>query len=268
MKKISKFLFTSLFAVVGIFGMGNVKADEIPAVKLNEKYEFYLKDSTNKLTMEVASGDTSIFETALRKFYEADKTPNGAYYVPLNITVKNGETWNSASDSATLYINIPNYLEAKDKASGTNFEHVYLVRISANGTNSAYSINNRFNNNKIFEVKSKADIQSAIDSATVSGIKPMEGYFSGDFLVANLSDLNPTGTTNYMLVACVYGTQQTTTTTQQTTTTQSKITESTTTTTVENPKTADVGNQLYIVLGTVCLVAIVGLGVKFAKANK
>ena len=148
-------------------------------------------------------------------------------------------------------------MEAKDKASGTNFEHVYLVRISANGTNSAYSINNRYNNNKIFEVKSKADIQSAIESATVSGINAMDGYFSGDFLVANLSDLNPTGTTNYMLIACFDNAPVTTTTT---------IT--TTTTTVENPKTADVGNQLYIVLGTVCLVAIVGLGVKFAKANK
>ncbi len=257
MKKISKFLFTSLFAVVGIFGMVNVKADELPVVKLNEKYEFYLKDSTNKLTMEVASGDTSIFETAVRKFYPAESGATGAYYVPLNITVKDGETWNSASDSATLYINIPNYLEAKDKASGTNFEHIFLVRVSANGTNSAYSINNRYNNNKIFEVKSKADIQSAIESATVSGINAMDGYFSGDFLVANLSDLNPTGTTNYMLIACFDNAPVTTTTT---------IT--TTTTTVENPKTADVGNQLYIVLGTVCLVAIVGLGVKFAKANK
>lgn len=66
----------------------------------------------------------------------------------------------------------------------------------------------------------------------------------------------------------VYGIQQqiTTTTTNEskiTTTNQSKIT-----TTIENPKTADKSNQLYIVIGVIALAGVTGLGVKLVTSKE
>ena len=73
-----------------------------------------------------------------------------------------------------------------------------------------------------------------------------------------------------MLVVCnPTGVQQPTTTTTTTTTTIKPVDPTTTTTTtIENPKTADMGNQLYIVLGVICFAGIVSLGAKFAKSSK
>lgn len=65
---------------------------------------------------------------------------------------------------------------------------------------------------------------------------------------------------------------QTTTTIAPTTTTtvlqNTDNTTSTSTTTIKNPETGETNSQVYLILGVICLVGIVSLGTKFAKANK
>ena len=55
---------------------------------------------------------------------------------------------------------------------------------------------------------------------------------------------------------------------QTTTTVVNNNSTTTTKMNIENPKTADAGNHLYIMISVIALAGIAGLGVKFAKSNK
>lgn len=266
MKKFEKILFTFVLMVVGLFGMGNVNADTL-SVKYNKaNYDYFLTGS-NKLEMSLVTTENSIINNAISRFYTAASGAEKVNVVPFKFNIKSGSTWES-SDKATMYINIPNELNLDDST------HIYLMKIDGTtGNYKVYSIDNQFN--ETYAIKSESDIQSARNSA-VLGEKQIDNglnYLSNKYAVLETSDFNTTGDTYYMLITCK-GKELTTTTTTTTTTRPGETTTTTTTqpsettTTIENPKTFDASNQLYIVIGVIGLVGIIGLGVKFASSNK
>lgn len=101
------------------------------------------------------------------------------------------------------------------------------------------------------------DITSTKIESYEKNINKLENYINN-----NLQTTTTTTTTTKV---------PTTTATNTTTTTainQTNTTTITQTTTIENPKTADVSNQLYVIVGIIALVGITSLGIKFAKANR
>ena len=263
MKKIGKILFTFLFMVVGLFGMGSVNAANYEIRFDNDYFEYYMTGGNNKINMEIVQGDPEIIKRAI------DLTSNIVDVVPFKFTVADGKTWDPSTDSATMYINIPQLFQY-EKDSGAS---VYLVRIKeidGEVQTYAHDIGTIYSRN--YEIKDYNDIKAAIASNTSSGKSlPTSGdYFTNKYAVLQTSEFNTTGTTYYMLITCKG--QKTPPTepepTKSTSTEPTKPTEPTEPTTVENPKTADVSSQLYIVIGAICLAGVVGLGVKFAKANK
>ena len=158
-----------------------------------------------------------------------------------------------------MYINIPNELNLDDST------HIYLMKIdAATGAYKVYSVDGQFNG-LTYSIKSESEISNFLQNQMridkVNG-KNIRENLSNKFAVLETSDFSTTGDTYYALITCK-GKEITTTTTTTTT-----VPNQTTTTTIENPKTFDANNQLYIVIGVIGLVGIIGLGVKFASSNK
>lgn len=279
MKKIGKILFTFLFMIAGIVGMGNVNAADYQIRFDNDYFEYYLTGGNNKLDMEIVSGEQDIFKRAINHFYPDDLTSSIVDVVPFKFTVKDGSTWDASTDSATMYINIPQLFNY-EKDNGKSIYLIRIKEIDGQVQTYAHDIGNIYTRN--YEIKDYNDIKSAITSSVSHGKSlPTSGdYFTNKYAVLTTSEFNTTGTTYYMLITCK---GEKTTPTEPTKPTEPEPTKPTPTeptkpeptqptptepTTVENPKTADVSSQLYIVIGAICLAGVVGLGVKFAKANK
>lgn len=278
MKKIEKILLAFVFMVVGSFGIGNVKANTYDVKIDNQYYEYYLVSGNNKLEMNVVSDSLDKYKEAAAKLFNNEVTSGVLNIVPIEFKVKSGMTWDSSTDSATMYINIPLAFNL-DKS-----EKIYLVKfktVDGEIRNTVYYLDS--SKNRVYEIKDYNDVKSAITSSNVKsfGKIDVQNYFSNKYAVLNTSNFESTGSSYYMLITCsdakVTTTTTTTTTTKSTTTTTTttKPGETTTTTipnetttTIENPKTYEVNNQLYIVIGIIALAGIVGLGVKFAKASK
>ena len=268
MKKIEKILLAFVFMFVGLFGIQNV--DAALAVKYNKENYDYFFTGSNKLDMNLVTTENSVINTAISKFYTAASGAEKVNVVPFKFNVKSGSTWES-TDKITMYINIPNELNLDDST------HIYLMKIDATtGVYKVYSVDGQFNG-LTYSIKSESDVQNARNSLVIGEKKKDNGvnYLSDKFAVLETSDFSTTGDTYYALITCkgkeVTTTTTTTTTTtvpNQTTTTTTTVPNQTTTTTIENPKTFDANNQLYIVIGVIGLVGIIGLGVKFASSSK
>lgn len=262
MKKIAKILFTFMIMVVGLFGMGNVNAQELQVKYITEAYEVGLI-GTDKFDVNVITSENDIINKAIAKFYPESSGAQVVHAVPFKFTLNEGQTWDANTDKATMYVRIPNDLL---HAAG-DYSKTYIIRI--NPTNNT-------NKQKSYEIKDYESLKKIPGNESVSTEKPIQigsgnqNYFTDNYAVLETSDFDATGTTYYMLVVCnPTGVQQPPTTTTTTTTTIKPVDPTTTTTTtIENPKTADMGNQLYIVLGVICFAGIVSLGAKFAKSSK
>ncbi len=275
MKKIGKILFVFLFTVVGIFGMGTAKAEDYQIRFDNNYYEYYMTGGNDKLDMNIVSGEPDIFKKAINHFYKSGLSSKIVDVVPFAFNVIDGQTWNSSTDSATMYINIPKALNL----GYDNGKLVYLIRIKEiDGEIQTYAHkieSSSADYTRLYEIKNRSSIESIINSSSVEkfGKNLSTDYFTDQFATLQTSEFNQTGTTYYMLVTCKGEvtpeptTEPTTKPTTKPTTEPTKPTEPEPTT-VENPKTADVSSQLYIVIGAICLIGIVGLGAKFVKANK
>ena len=117
-----------------------------------------------------------------------------------------------------------------------------------------------------YDIKDYNEVSSAFssDSIVSKATSTIEtDYFTDKVAVFNTTEFDETGTTYYMLITCKGEIQNPTQPTNPTNPTQP-----TNPTTVENPKTADVSSQLYIIIGVICLIGIIGLGTKFAKSSK
>lgn len=256
MKKISKILFTFLFMFVGIVGMGNVNAQELKFKYNTSYYEYYMTGGNDKLDMQIIENSNDIINKALAEFYTEASGAENVNAVPFAFTVVDGKTWDPDTDKATMYINIPKELNLDVT------DQIYLMRInSSNGYKYVYDIGDKFPG--LYTIKSYNDIKSVAESATIFGKNKSDDYLSNQFAVLETSDFETTGTTYYVLITCKG--QEPVIIPEPT---QPEPTQPTTSTTVENPKTADVSSQLYIVIGAICLAGIIGLGVKFVKANK
>ena len=243
MKKIEKILLAFVFMFVGLFGIQNV--DAALAVKYNKENYDYFFTGSNKLDMNLVTTENSVINTAISKFYTAASGAEKVNVVPFKFNVKSGSTWES-TDKITMYINIPNELNLDDST------HIYLMKIdAATGAYKVYSVDGQFNG-LTYSIKSESDVQNARNSLVIGEKKKDNGlnYLSDKFAVLETSDFSATGDTYYALITCK-GKEVTTTTT-----------------TIENPKTFDANNQLYIVVGVIGLVGIIGLGVKFASSSK
>ena len=258
MKKIEKILLAFVFMVVGLFGMGSVNAAEL-SVKYNvSSYEYFFDGSSQKLNGSLVTEKNDVINTAISKFYTAASGAEKVNVVPFKFNVKSGSTWES-TDKITMYINIPNELNLDDST------HIYLMKIdAATGAYKVYSVDGQFNG-LTYSIKSESEISDFLQNQmridTVNG-KNIRENLSNKFAVLETSDFSTTGDTYYALITCK-GKEITTTTTTTTT-----VPNQTTTTTIENPKTFDANNQLYIVIGVIGLVGIIGLGVKFASSSK
>ena len=252
MKKIEKILLAFVFMFVGLFGIQNV--DAALAVKYNKENYDYFFTGSNKLDMNLVTTENSVINTAISKFYTAASGAEKVNVVPFKFNVKSGSTWES-TDKITMYINIPNELNLDDST------HIYLMKIdAATGAYKVYSVDGQFNG-LTYSIKSESEISDFLQNQmridTVNG-KNIRENLSNKFAVLETSDFSTTGDTYYALITCK-GKEITTTTT---------VPNQTTTTTIENPKTFDANNQLYIVIGVIGLVGIIGLGVKFASSSK
>lgn len=257
MKKIGKILFAFLFTVVGIFGMGTANARELELKYNNSYYEYYMVGGSDKIDMQIVEGSNDIINKAVGEFYTVDSGAIKVNIVPFAFSVKSGITWDSSVDKATMYINIPTELNLEQS------DQIYLMKINpSNGHKYVYDIGSKYPG--VYSIKGYDDIKSITNSATSFGKKLSTDYLSNQFAILETSDFEATGTTYYILITCK-GTEpiKPTQPTQPT-----KPTQPTEPTTIENPKTADVSSQLYIVIGAICLAGIAGLGVKFAKSNK
>ncbi|MCI8777775.1 MAG: hypothetical protein HFI87_01280 [Bacilli bacterium] len=266
MKKIGKILFAFLFTVVGIFGMGTANAEDYTIRFDNQYYEYYMTGGNGKLDMSIANGEQDIFKQAIAHFYRDSLTSQIVDVVPLEFKVKDGQTWDSKTDSATMYINIPkNFNMGYD-----NGQSIYLLRIKViDGEIQTYAHKIQSSSasyTRLYEIKDRSSIESIITSnnVTSSGKNLSTDYFTNQFATLQTSEFNATGTTYYMLITCKGEVPPEPTKP----TNPTEPTQPTETTTIENPKTADVSSQLYIVIGAICLAGIAGLGVKFAKSNK
>ena len=265
MKKIEKILLAFVFMFVGLFGIQNV--DAALAVKYNKENYDYFFTGSNKLDMNLVTTENSVINTAISKFYTAASGAEKVNVVPFKFNIKSGSTWES-TDKITMYINIPNELNLDDST------HIYLMKIDATtGAYKVYSVDGQFNG-LTYSIKSESDVQNARNSLVIGEKKKDNGlnYLSDKFAVLETSDFSTTGDTYYALITCkgkeVTTTTTTTTVPNQTTTTTTTVPNQTTTTTIENPKTFDANNQLYIIVGVIGLVGIIGLGVKFASSSK
>lgn len=281
MKKVGKILFAFLFTVVGVFGMGTANAEGYQIRFDNNYYEYYMTGGNNKLDMNIVSGEEDIFKQSINHFYKSGLASSQIVdVVPFEFKVKDGETWDSTTDSATMYINIPkNFNIEKDGG-----QSIYLIRIKViDGEIQTYAHkieSSSASYSRLYEIKDRSSIESIITSnnVTSSGKNLSTDYFTNQFATLQTSEFNATGITYYMLITCKgelppEPTKPTPTNPEPTKPTEPEPTQPTPTvptepTTVENPKTADVSSQLYIVIGAICLIGIAGLGVKFAKANK
>ena len=262
MKKLTKILFTFMIMVVGLFGMGNVNAQELQVKYITEAYDYYLT-GTNKLNMKLIPSSNDIINKAVAKFYQDNSGAQVVHAVPFEFSLKEGQTWDANTDKATMYIRIPNELL---KAAG-DYSNTYIVRINtATNTNLAHDIGTKYD--RSYLLKDYTTVKSILNNTTITSVGTLDkaNFFTDNYAVLETSDFEKTGTTYYMLVVCNPTVVVPPTTT--TTTTKPIDPTTTTTTTIENPKTADMGNQLYIVLGVICFVGIVSLGAKFAKSSK
>lgn len=260
MKKIGKILFTFLFMTVGIAGIGNVSARELQFKYDSSYYEYYLTGGNDKLDMQIIESSNDIINKAVAEFYTEASGAEKVNIVPFSFTVQNGKTWDSKTDNATMYINIPKELNLEKS------DQIYLMRInSSDGSKYVYDIGEKYPG--VYLIKNYTDIKSATESATIFGKNISADFLSNQFAVLETSDFEATGTTYYALITCKGEVPIVTPPTKPTPTNPTQPTP-TEPTTVENPKTADVSSQLYIVIGAICLAGVVGLGVKFAKANK
>lgn len=256
MKKIGKMLFTFAFMVVSLFGMNSVNAQALDITYNNVSYEYYMTGGNGKIEMDIIKANNDVINAAISNFYPETSGASDVNVIPFTFTVKDGMTWDSSTDKATMYIRIPQVfnLEKSDK--------IYILKVNtADNSNVAFHSDNTGANH--YDIKNLTDIQSVIDLNGVVSYEKIDAtnYFTDKYAVLETGNFNSTGTTYYMLVTC-HGVEPTPVPTPTPTP------DPTTTTTIENPKTADAGNQLYILIGVVGLAGIIGLGVKFAKASK
>ena len=315
MKKVFNIFISLIFLSYSIFLISGVEARDLNIRKDTEFYEYYWKSTDDKLVMSIS--DNEIFTKAIDQFYKEPTNVERADVLPLEFTVKDGNTWDSNSDVATMYINIPALFDVEKKES-----QIYLVRIKQKNDElilTAYDIGSTYEHT--YSIKNKSNIENEIKSLnsklSLGSVNGVDSYLSDQFAVLTTSDFNSTGTTYYMLVVCNSNFKFTTSTSSTTKSTTSSTTKSTTssttksttssttksttksttssttssttksttqptsssttipstsntttTTTIENPKTADTRSQLYVVIGVMSLVGIIGLGIKFAKSSK
>ncbi len=277
MRKLKNILFTMLLAFVSVFAIGNVSA-----LNSEDIDKIYKSDSvvgvtsgTDKANVTILTGDAlnSVKENldhAAYWFYKdgfGSATHGYVQMVPMKVNV----IGNIGDGNVQLYIKIPESMLTARGDVADSISHLRFSRLFNDPTN-GYVFN------PIFGIDGsgdsyRIDVDSNNDMSVIRGNLNGSTFTvndAGDYYVSiktNFKDYTDAaaaqGSELYYVLAICYSNPPVTTTTTIPTTVPTTIT-----TTVENPKTLDGNNTMYIVLGVIGLMGVIGLGSKFAKSSK